>query len=516
MVKNPNLLLILDGWGVAPHWGGNAIAEAKTKNFNLLWNNYPSCTLLASGEAVGLPPNSPGNSEAGHLNLGAGHVVKQDISLIDKLIEDKTFFQSPILLDAIKHAANNHSKIHLLGLLSETGTHSHVRHLYALLEMFKQNNFRDVYIHLFSDGRDADPMNGIILASQVENRIKEIGIGRIVSISGRFFAMDRDNRWGRVSRAYNMMVRGEGNSFESAQQAFSAAYASGQTDEFIEPRLIASKESPKISIQNNDAVIIFNFRGDRIKELTQAFLSESLPSFSDRLRLTNLYLATFAIYEDGFSVNKVFAPEKVNDPLGKIISDNRLSQIHIAETEKYPHVTYFFNGGVEKPFPREKRYMIPSLKNIKTYDFAPKMSAAGVLDATLLAINRKFDFILTNFANPDMVGHTGNFKACVHAVEYIDDCLGKITENILKAGGNLFVVGDHGNAEQMVNPRTGEADTEHTTNPVPFIIASNDVNLKSVKLLSDGILACVAPTILETMGLFKPVSMVNQSLIIKE
>lgn len=510
-------IVILDGWGLAPNWGGNAIARAKTKNFNKLMLDFPSTSLLASGTAVGLPVNSPGNSEAGHLNIGAGRVVHQDISLIDQKINDKSFYENTVLLEAVKHAKTNNSNIHLIGLLSKTGIHSHVRHLYCLLNFLKENNFDRVFIDLFSDGRDSDPMSGIVMVDEVESEIKKIGVGRISSISGRFFAMDRDNRWGRISRAYNLLVCGEGNSFPSAGAAFSKAYAEGQTDEFIEPRLIANEFHEKSLIKNNDAVIFFNFRSDRSKELVEAFLADRLPQFLDRRKLSNLYFASFTIYEENQLSRKVFQPEVITNPLAKAWSLQGLRQFHTAETEKYPHVTYFINGGTEKAFPGEDRLMIPSPKDIKTYDYKPKMSAGLVTSNLISRISKKIhDTFIVNFANTDMVGHTGNFEATVQAAEFVDECLGRIARIIQNFGGTMIVLADHGNAEQMVNPHTGYPDTEHTTNPVPFIIFSEEPNIKNMKLSSDGILASVSPTVLDLMHIAKPVEMTNQSLVIKE
>lgn len=515
--KKPNALIILDGWGIAPAWGGNAISRAKTKIFDRIWQDYPSTTILASGEAVGLPTNSPGNSEAGHLNIGAGHVVHQDVTLIDQKIDDKSFFENTTLKEALNHAVSHRSNIHLVGLLSKAGTHSHLKHLYALLLFFKKNNFSRVFIDLFSDGRDSDPMSGIEMVDELEIKIREIGVGKISSISGRFFAMDRDRRWGRIARAYNLLVSGEGNVAPSARSAFSSAYAAGQTDEFIEPKLISSKTQEKVTIKNDDAIIFFNLRSDRTRQLTDAFLSPRLPQFPDRKKLNNLFFATFVLYENLSSAKRVFSPEKILTPLGKVWSDQGLRQFHTAETEKYPHITYFINGNVNDPFPGEDRVVAPSPRNVKTYDLCPKMNALGVTKNVLLALSKNsYDALVINYANADMVGHTGNLEAAVHAAEFVDQCLGKVLEKILELGGTAFVMSDHGNAEQMVNPRTGSPDTEHTTNPVPFIIVSADEKNKNIILRNDGILATVSPTVLETMGIKRPPSMVNQSIIINQ
>ncbi|MFA5927165.1 MAG: 2,3-bisphosphoglycerate-independent phosphoglycerate mutase [Patescibacteria group bacterium] len=515
--KQPFVLIVLDGWGIAPAWGGNAIAQADTRNFDRAWNSYPSTILLASGDAVGLPTNSPGNSEAGHLNLGAGRIIHQDQTLIDEQIDKGNFQNSPEILGAISHAQKHNSSLHLVGLLSKTGTHSHIKHLYELLTLIHTKGFSRVYIHLFSDGRDSEPMSGMEMAMEVEKKIKEIGVGTIASLSGRFYAMDRDNRWGRIARAYNLLTKGEGQVFDSIISAFRESYGRGVTDEFVEPCLIANKEQQRSTIGDNDSIIIFNFRSDRVREITRAFLEEKLPEFSDRLKLSNLYIATFVVYDDHLLSHQVFKPEKIDNPIAKVWSDQSLRQFHIAETEKYPHATYFINGGVEKPFPGEDRLMIPSPRNFRTYDYVPKMSAEK-LSAMLVHVikSRSHDFIIANFANADMVGHTGNLQATVQAVEFVDRCLGDIFVETVKANGAVFIVGDHGNAEQMVNPVTGEADTEHTTNPVPFVVVSDIEKIKNAKLLTNGVLASVAPTILDLASIKAPESMVNPSLVIRE
>ena len=512
----PFCLLILDGWGLAPAWAGNAITQARTPNYDKAWRLFPSCSLLASGAAVGLPVNAPGNSEAGHLNIGSGRVVHQDVALVDEQISNGAFFKNEVLLGAIRHAKKNHSNIHLMGLLSKVGTHSHVRHLYALLRLMKDNNFSRVYIHLFSDGRDSDPTSGIETAEEVEKQIKEIGVGRIASISGRYFAMDRDNRFGRVSRTYNLLVRGEGNCYESSRIAFSQAYAQAETDEFIDPRLIASKTNRKATIDNNDAVIFFNLRGDRTKELTRAFLDKDVPEMLDRKKLKNLYFVSFVMYEDDKLSKRAFAPEKIESPLAAVWSREGLRQYHTAETEKYPHVTYFFNGGIEKPFRGETRVMIPSPKDVKTYDYKPEMSAKPLTESIMLGIKSgRHDGFIINYANTDMVGHSGNLGSTIKAAECVDNCVGKILSRIFDIGGLAIIMADHGNAEQMVNPRSGDRDTEHTTNPVPFIVVGKGLSKESLVLQNNGILGSVAPTILDLMNIPKPLSMLNQSLIIK-
>ena len=514
--KKPFCLLILDGWGIAPAWAGNAITQGRTPNYDKAWKIFPSCSLLASGVAVGLPVNAPGNSEAGHLNIGAGKVVHQDVALIDEQISSGEFFKNEILQEAIAHAKKNHSNIHLMGLLSKAGTHSHVRHLYALLKLMKDNNFSRVYVHLFSDGRDSDPTSGIETVEEVEKEIKKIGVGRIVSITGRFFAMDRDNRWGRISRAYNLLVKGEGNAYESSRAAFSKAYSEAMTDEFIEPRLIAGKSAQKVTIEDNDSVVLFNLRGDRTKELTQAFLAGKIPEMPDRKKLKNLCFVSFVMYDEDKLSKRAFYPEKISAPLAAVWSNEGLKQCHAAETEKYPHVTYFFNGGVEKPFHNEARVMVPSPKDVKTYDYRPEMSAKPLTEAILAAMKSdRHDAYIINFANADMVGHTGNLGSTIKAVECVDNCVGKVLSLIFDLGGTAVLMADHGNAEQMVNPRSGTMDTEHTTNPVPFIIIRKGLGKGDLVLQNNGILGSVSPTILELMSITKPQSMLNQSLLIK-
>lgn len=515
--RKPFGIIILDGWGIAPAWGGNAIAQAKTRCFDDIWKAFPSTSILASGAAVGLPVNSPGNSEAGHLNIGAGKVVHQDITLIDQKISDQTFFTNEVLLEAVNHSRQYNSSIHVMGLLSKAGIHSHIKHLYTLLDFLKKNNVNKVFIHLFSDGRDSDPMSGIEMVDGVENELLRIGIGQISSISGRYFAMDRDNRWGRISRTYNMLTKGEGNCYSTPKAAFSSAYTSDQTDEFIEPRMIVNQSQGMNLISSNDSIIFFNFRSDRAKELTSAFMNDSIPEFPDRVKLNNLFFASFVIFEENNLAKRVFQPEPIEKPLAKIWSERGLSQYHTAETEKYPHVTYFINGGSEVPYIGEKRLMIPSPRNVRTYDLKPQMSAPELAKSIVSEMQKGLnDGYIINFANADMVGHTGNIGATIQAVEAVDECLEKVLGIFQKQNGVAIVIADHGNAEQMVNPRTGYPDTEHTTNPVPFIIVSDELKNKQIKLRSDGILASVTPTMLEIMNIPTPPSIVNQSLIINE
>lgn len=514
--KKPTALIILDGWGVAPVWGGNAISLAQAKNFTTITKKFPSTTLLASDGGVGLPDGAPGNSEAGHLNIGAGQIVHQDQPIIDHEIEKGRFFINPVILEAIAHAKENRSQIHIMGLLSKTGTHSHINHLFALLKLLKEQKIENAYIHLFTDGRDSDSMSGIEMLSEVEGETRRIGIGTISTIIGRFYAMDRDNRWERVKKAYDLLTKGVGKKYESAGSIFTDSYAKGVTDEFIEPSIIIDKDKSFRPISNNDTLFFFNFRADRAKELTNTFLSPDLPQVSDRIVLKNLYFATFVMHDENTLAKEAFFPEPVTDPIGAIWSKNNLRQYHTAETEKYAHVTYFLNGGRENPFPGEDRLMIPSPKSVKTYDSLPEMSANEVTDTLIQTIKRGVhDCYVVNYANTDMLGHTGNLKATVKAVEFIDKCLGKLLNEVLKRDGVAYVFADHGNAEQMVNPRTGSPDTEHTCNPVPFSIISNDPVLQKLKLRNDGILASITPTVLDIMNISFDQNSKEKSLIIK-
>lgn len=511
----PYVLVVLDGWGIAPAWGGNAIALAETPVFNDLCKNYPNSKLQASGYEVGLPADAAGNSEAGHLNIGGGRPVLQDATIIDKEIESGSFFKKAELTDAFKKALDNNSSIHLLGLLSEAGTHSHINHLFALLDAAKMNNVKNVNIHLFSDGRDSDPMSGIDMLSKVEEAIASKGIGRVCSIMGRYYAMDRDNRWGRTSRAYNALVKGQAEISENARKVFSESYARGITDEFIEPRLISNMQQEISTIKDNDVIISWNFRPDRIRQLTMSFLATAIPEFPDRQKLSGITFLSFTMYEQHYgdwAISHIFSPDKVETPLAKAFADLGLSQYHIAETEKYAHVTYFFNGGCQDTFQGESWQLVPSPK-VKTYDLTPKMSAGDITTEVLKAINsNKYNLIVINIANPDMVGHTGNLKATSQAVTYTDYCLGVMKDCVLKNNGTLLVCADHGNAEQMINPSTGRADTEHTTNPVPFLIIREDFKNKN-KHLSDGKLGDVAPTLLRLAGIPLPKGMSDINLL---
>ncbi|MEK7143144.1 MAG: 2,3-bisphosphoglycerate-independent phosphoglycerate mutase [Patescibacteria group bacterium] len=508
-------LIILDGWGYAPSWGGNAVETAETPTMDSLWRKYPHTILKAAEESVGLPIHEPGNSEVGHLNIGSGQIVRQNLPGITALINDKSFFANPILLEAIEHCVRFKSNLHIMGLLSDGGVHSHIDHLFALLDLIKAKNFPRVYLHIFTDGRDTDPMKALSYISNLNEKINSISLGKIISISGRYYAMDRDNRWDRIKKTYDILTLGLGPAAESPQQAVSSAYRQGMTDEFIPPTIIANKDQPFIPINDNDGLIFFNFRADRTREIIWAFSLEKFHSFNRKKFIKNLYFATFSFheeYEEKLPIKVVFRLGGVLNPVAKNIAKYSLKQFHLAETEKFAHVTYFFNGGKEKPFPRETRELIPSPK-VATYDLKPEMSALKVTDEMKKSVGA-FDFSIANFANPDMVGHTGNLRATIRACEVVDKCLNVVLKELLSKKQVVIVTADHGNAEQMINPNSGDPHTEHTINPVPFIIASEDSRYQKplVTFSRQPILSDVSPTILKIMGLEIPQEMTGISL----
>ncbi|MBM3208698.1 2,3-bisphosphoglycerate-independent phosphoglycerate mutase [Candidatus Shapirobacteria bacterium] len=503
MLKKPLVLIILDGWGLAPAGPGNAVTQAKTPTMEYLWRNYFHTQLLASGEAVGLPKGEMGSSETGHLNLGAGRIVPQDLPRISKAISDGSFFQNKAFLAAISHARFHRSSLHIMGLLSDGGVHSGFDHLLALLELCKKENFTHVFLHLFTDGRDMPPKSSQKLLFQLDKKMKELEVGKIATIMGRYYAMDRDLRWERTERAYRAILEGIGKKAEDVFKAVENSYRDGITDEFIEPVVITEKQRPVGRILDNHAVIFFNFRVDRPRQLTKSFLTNGFK---------NLFFATMTEYEKGLPVSAVaFSPIVVASPLAQILSGQGVSQLHLSESEKERFVTYYFDGQREKPFFGESWLEVPSPK-VTTYDLKPEMSAEGVYGAfseTLL--HGATNFFLLNFANPDIVGHTGVLSAGIKACETVDFYLGKIVEEMLRAEGIVIVTADHGNVEEMLDLKTGEVNTEHSTNPVPFILVSKEY--ASPKILSPGILGDVAPTILKIMGIPKPREMTGQSLI---
>ena len=467
---------------------------------------YPNTILHTSGLDVGLPEGQMGNSEVGHTNIGAGRIVYQELTRITKSIESGDFFSIPELVSAIENCKKNHSKLHIMGLLSDGGVHSHQRHLFALLELAKRKDFEDVYVHCFLDGRDTPPASAEGYLVELENKMAEKGVGKIATIMGRFYAMDRDKRWNRIEKAYDAMVKGEGEKAISVASAIENSYQKEVFDEFVVPTVICNNDKPVAKIEENDSVIFFNFRPDRAREITRAIVDENFDGFEREYFKT--YFVTFTNYDETITnVSVAFKKDEIKNTFGEIISERGLTQLRIAETEKYAHVTFFFNGGQEKQYPGEDRILIPSPK-VETYDMKPEMSALEVTEKVLEAIHsRKYDSIILNFANPDMVGHTGNVEAVIKALEALDVCVDKIVKAIEEEHGVLLITADHGNCEQMIDYKTGEPHTAHTTNPVPLVLVGKDAKLK------EGRLADLAPTMLDLMGIEKPEEMTGESLI---
>ena len=509
MAKKPVMLMILDGFGEAPKSEGNAVSIANKPNFDRLVKEYPHSDLQASGMAVGLPEGQMGNSEVGHLNIGAGRIVYQELTRITKSIADKDFFENEALLKAMKNAKENNTSLHLMGLLSNGGVHSHIDHLRGLLEFAKKEGLQKVYVHAFMDGRDVPPSSGAEFIKETEAMMKEVGVGEIATVSGRYYAMDRDNRWERVELAYNALVLGKGETAESAEKAIQNSYADNKTDEFVLPCVITENGHPKTTIKNGDSVIFFNFRPDRAREITRAINDKVFDGF--KRETLDLVFVTMTQYDKTLEgVNIAFKPQTLVNTLGEYVASKGLKQLRIAETEKYAHVTFFFNGGVEKENEGEERALIASPK-VATYDLKPEMSAYEVTDELLKRLDEdKYDMVILNFANPDMVGHTGIVEAAVKAVEAVDECLGKVVDKVLEKEGTVFITADHGNAETMIDEATGNPFTAHTTNKVPFVWVSNN---REGKYLSDGKLADIAPTMLNVMGLEVPSEMSGECLI---
>jgi 2,3-bisphosphoglycerate-independent phosphoglycerate mutase len=505
-------LIILDGFGINSKNEGNAVKAAYTPNLDRFFMQYPNTTIRSSGMDVGLPAGQMGNSEVGHTNIGAGRIVYQDLARISKSIEDGDFFEKSEFLRAIDNCRINNSKLHLIGLLSDGGVHSHNTHLYALVELARKQGLKKVYIHCFFDGRDVPPDSAKGYVEQLEVKLKEIGYGEIASVMGRYYAMDRDNRWERVSLAYNAMVLGQGLTAESAGQAVAKSYERKEFDEFIRPTVILKGGRSTATIDKNDSIIFYNFRPDRAREITRAFVDPEFKGFERPRGFFPVHFVCMTQYDITMpNVTVAFVPENLNNTYGEYISKLGYRQLRIAETEKYAHVTFFFNGGVEKVYDGEDRVLIPSPK-VPTYDLKPEMSAYEVTDEVINRIDSKdYDTIVLNFANCDMVGHTGVFDAAKAAVEAVDRCLGKIVPAVLRQGGTVLITADHGNAEQMIDYETGGPFTAHTTNAVPFIA----IGAGSVKLREGGRLADIAPTMLDLMGLDKPKEMTGESLIIK-
>jgi len=520
----PIVLIIIDGWGVASPSKSNAITLAKTPTYNSLVKNYPAMTLQASGESVGLSWGEIGNSEVGHLNIGSGKLVYQNLPKIDKEITSGTFFENKILLAAIQRSKKNKKPIHLVGLFTSGGVHASVNHFYALLEMCKKEKINEVYVHAILDGRDMPFNSGLDLIKKAQEKFKEQKIGKLASISGRYYAMDRDNHWERIELAYRAMSNGESTEkFDDPLAAIQASYDKKIYDEEFVPTVITAGGQPVATISEGDSVVYFNFRSDRARELTKAFVLPGFDKFN-RLYLKDLYFVTMTEFEKDLPVEIAFPPDLILEPLAKVISDAGLKQLHIAETEKYAHVTFFFNGGKEEAYPGEDRVLIPSPR-VASYDQKPEMSAKEITKKLIeLIMKDEYDFIVVNYANSDMVAHTGDLKASIKACEIVDNCLKQLVEVILGKNGVAFITADHGNAEELINLQSGKMDKEHSTYPVPFIIVGRQWEGKTAGLPESpnsdlsliqpsGLLSDVAPTILKVMDLEKSQDMTGQSLI---
>ncbi len=510
MKNKLTMLMILDGFGENTNERGNAVKIANTPNLDKLMKVCPTTDIFTSGMHVGLPEGQMGNSEVGHTNIGAGRIVYQELTRITKSIEDGDFFAIQEFNEAIENCKKNNSDLHIMGLLSDGGVHSHIRHLYALLELAKRKGIENVYVHCFLDGRDTPPASAEGYIAQLEEKMKEKQTGKIASIMGRFYAMDRDKRWERIQKAYNALVNGEGQKAPTAISAIEGSYQKEVFDEFVEPTVICNGEEPIATIKENDSVIFFNFRPDRAREITRTIVDDQFNEFETKKQ--KVFFVCMTQYDETLpNVKIAFKPTVLANTFGEYISSKGYTQLRIAETEKYAHVTFFFNGGEEKQYQGEDRILVPSPK-VETYDMKPEMSAYEVTDKVVEAIGEdKYDCIILNFANPDMVGHTGNLEAAVKAIETIDECVGRIVKIVEEKQGVLLITADHGNAEQMIDYQTGEPHTAHTTNPVPLILVGmNDVQLKQGKL------ADLAPTMLDIMGLEKPQEMTGESIIVKK
>ncbi len=512
MSKKPTVLMIMDGYGLNDKVEGNAVAQAKTPVVDQLMKDYPFVKGNASGLAVGLPDGQMGNSEVGHLNMGAGRIVYQDLTKITKAIQDGDFFENKALLSACENVKEHDSSLHLMGLMSDGGVHSHIEHVFRLLELAKRQGIKNVYVHCFLDGRDTPPASGKEYVETLEAKMKELGVGKVASVMGRYYAMDRDNRWDRVEKAYNALVYGEGVTAESAPAGIQASYDQEVTDEFVLPTVVVENGAPVATIKENDSVIFYNFRPDRAREITRTFCIDDFDGFDRGERVKTTYVC-FTEYDVTIPNKQVaFVKEEITNTFGEFLAKNGLKQARIAETEKYAHVTFFFNGGVEEPNEGEDRILVKSPK-VATYDLKPEMSAYEVCDKLVEAIKSlKYDVIIINFANPDMVGHTGVQEAAIKAIEAVDECVGRTVDAIKEVNGQMFICADHGNAEQLIDYETGEPFTAHTTNPVPFILVNAD---PAYKLREGGCLADIAPTLIELMGMEQPAEMTGKSLLVK-
>ena len=512
MAKKQYILMILDGVGLSDEEKGNAFKLASTPNIDKYISKYANSHIATSGLAVGLPEGQMGNSEVGHTNIGAGRICYQELTRISKEIEEGEFFKNEELVKAIKNVKENNSSLHLMGLLSDGGVHSHNSHLYALLKLAKQNGIEKVYIHAFLDGRDTPPTSGTEYIKELNQKIREIGVGKISTLSGRYYAMDRDSRWEREKLAYDAIAYGIGNKFKNAEKAIENSYEAEEFDEFVKPIVIVDDNGEPVSkVENNDSVIFFNFRPDRARQLARIFTDEEFNEFETK-KYENLVFVTMTKYDESLkNVLIAYKPQVLVNTFGEYISRLGMKQLRIAETEKYAHVTFFFNGGEEKQYPGEDRILVPSPK-VATYDMQPEMSAREVTEKVVEAINAdKYDTIILNFANPDMVGHTGSLPAAIKAVETIDECVGKVVKAMLEHHGTMLITADHGNCEQMIDYATGEPHTAHTTNPVPLILVTENTELK----IKEGKLADLAPTMLELLNIEKPEEMTGESILVK-
>jgi 2,3-bisphosphoglycerate-independent phosphoglycerate mutase len=511
MSKAPTALIILDGFALRDEVKGNAVAQAKKPNFDQFWNKYPHTTLKACGEAVGLPEGQMGNSEVGHLNIGAGRIVYQSLTRVNIAIREGEFDKNETFLQAMNHVKEKGTNLHIFGLLSDGGVHSHIDHLFALLKLAAKEGVQNVYVHAFLDGRDVGPQTAKTYIQQTEEKMKEYGVGKFATISGRYYSMDRDKRWERVEKSYRAMVYGEGPKYTNPIDCIEDSYQNGIYDEFVIPSVITDEQGdPVATIKDEDAVIFYNFRPDRAIQISNTFTNEDFRSF-DRgpKHPKNLFFVCLTHFSETVKGYVAFKPTNLDNTLGEVISQNGLTQLRIAETEKYPHVTFFMSGGREEPFPGEERILIDSPK-VATYDLKPEMSAYEVTEALLKEIEAdKHDAIILNFANPDMVGHSGKLEPTIKAVEAVDECLGKVVDAILAKGGVAIITADHGNADEVVTLE-GKPMTAHTTNPVPVIVTKEGIELRE-----GGILGDLAPTMLDLLGLEQPKEMTGQSLIKK-
>ena len=509
MRKKPVMLMILDGWGIAPPSSTNAVTRARTPHLDYYFNRYPHSQLRCSGEAVGLPEGQMGNSEVGHLSIGSGRIIYQSLTRISRAVKDGSLEKNPVLVKAMEEARDGGKKLHLLGLLSDGGVHSHIDHLLGLLAMAQKMGVEKVCVHAFLDGRDTPPQSAAPFLEQVEKACKELGVGQIATVSGRYYAMDRDKRWERIRKVYDCMTGGEALEAPSAAEGLAAAYGAGQTDEFVVPFRVAGVDG---KVEKGDSLIFFNFRPDRARELTHVFTDPEFAGFPRKETALPVHFVSMTEYEKGLQAAVAFPPEAIKDTLAEVVSRAGLHQLHIAETEKYAHVTFFFNGGREQPFPNEDRILVPSPK-VATYDLQPEMSAYLVTEKLQDALAKDlYDLVILNFANPDMVGHTGSLEAAVKALEAVDECVGSLAETVLQKGGALCITADHGNLEEMEDPVTHAPMTAHTTNPVPFLVAGAEPGTQ----VEDGGLSDIAPTLLDLLDLPEPEAMTGHSLLVRK